>query len=200
MSGSVYVDASAGIDSPGRGSAEAPFNTAGYALFIGESIATIFVRNKEAEYTEITASAMKKAKKEADGLAKKAKKEEELKHKEEEKKANELRKLEDSKKIVITEDSTLPRPIKVNHSSCSRLFTLAEDKQAKMSKLAPLRSKRVLVHGWVHRLRDQKGIIFVVLRDGTGYLQVVLSGLLVNIHLPFDDTHTLFPRPKLTML
>lgn len=122
MSGSVYVDASAGIDSPGRGSVGAPFNTAGYALFISESISTIFVRNKDAEYIEITASAMKKAKKEADGLAKKAKKEEELKHKEEEKKANELRKLEESKKIVITEDSTLPRPIKVDYPSYSRLM------------------------------------------------------------------------------
>ena len=30
--------------------------------------------------------------------------------------------------------------------------------------------------GWVHRLRQQKDIIFIVVRDGTGYLQTVLSG------------------------
>ena len=42
--------------------------------------------------------------------------------------------------------------------------------------MAPLRSKRIRVSGWVHRLRDQRGIIFIVLRDGTGYLQAILSG------------------------
>ena len=41
--------------------------------------------------------------------------------------------------------------------------------------LAVLRSKRVRVSGWVHRLRDQERIIFLVIRDGTGYLQIVLS-------------------------
>ena len=48
--------------------------------------------------------------------------------------------------------------------------------QAKIVNLAVLRSKRVRVSGWVHRLRDQERIIFLVVRDGTGYLQIVLSG------------------------
>ncbi len=48
--------------------------------------------------------------------------------------------------------------------------------------LAQLRGKRVRVLGWVHRLRSQKDIIFVVLRDGTGYLQAVLSGTPVRIY------------------
>jgi asparaginyl-tRNA synthetase len=46
--------------------------------------------------------------------------------------------------------------------------------------LEPLRSQRVRVFGWVHRLRVQKGLIFIVLRDGTGYLQAVLSGTAVR--------------------
>ena len=50
------------------------------------------------------------------------------------------------------------------------------DVQAKIGNLTPLRTKRVRTSGWVHRLRDQKEIIFIVLRDGTGYLQCVLSG------------------------
>lgn len=53
--------------------------------------------------------------------------------------------------------------------------------QAKLGNLAPLRSQRIRVFGWVHRLRDQKGIIFLVLRDGTGYLQCVLSGVVVKL-------------------
>jgi aspartyl/asparaginyl-tRNA synthetase len=43
------------------------------------------------------------------------------------------------------------------------------------------RGKRVKVSGWVHRLRVQgKDMMFVVLRDGSGYLQCVLTGQLVR--------------------
>jgi asparaginyl-tRNA synthetase len=52
--------------------------------------------------------------------------------------------------------------------------------QAKILNLTPLRGTRVRVLGWVHRLRSQKDIIFIVLRDGTGYLQAVLSGVPVR--------------------
>ena len=54
------------------------------------------------------------------------------------------------------------------------------DSQAKILNLEPHRGKRVRVPGWVHRLRSQKDIIFIVLRDGTGYLQAVLSGVPVR--------------------
>lgn len=118
MTSRVYVDDNLGSDLPDRGTAEHPFQTAAYALFIHESGSTIpgiFVRNKEGtEYVEITASALKKAKKDADGLAKKAKKADEIKRKEEEKKANEQKKLEESKKIIITEDPSLPKPTTVS--------------------------------------------------------------------------------------
>jgi hypothetical protein len=65
--------------------------------------------------------------------------------------------------------------------------------QAKLAQLKDLRSKRVRVFGWVHRLRPQKDIIFLVLRDGTGYLQAVLSGQVVSP----DETHTRSPHPTL---
>ena len=44
------------------------------------------------------------------------------------------------------------------------------------------RGQRVRVCGWVHRLRVQKDLIFLVLRDGTGYLQCVLQGRMTQTY------------------
>lgn len=42
--------------------------------------------------------------------------------------------------------------------------------------LEALRGKRIRACGWVHRKREQSKLLFIVLRDGTGYLQAVISG------------------------
>lgn len=60
------------------------------------------------------------------------------------------------------------------------LLHVDDDSQAKILNLERYRGKRVRVLGWVHRLRSQKDIIFIVLRDGTGYLQAILSGVPVS--------------------
>ncbi|KAI0071180.1 asparaginyl-tRNA synthetase [Panus rudis PR-1116 ss-1] len=159
-----YVDEASGIDETGRGTQDAPYQSIAFALFAHGQTSTVLVRKDPSGiYEEPTQSALKKAKKGADGLEKKRKKAEELAEREAKEKKEERERreklLEESKKIVLTEDESLPKA-----------------KKAKIGNLAPLRSQRIRVSGWVHRLRDQKGIIFVVLRDGTGYLQCVLSG------------------------
>ena len=52
--------------------------------------------------------------------------------------------------------------------------------QIKLSVAEKYRDQRVKVFGWVHRFRVQgKDIMFIVLRDGYGYLQCVLNNNLV---------------------
>lgn len=54
--------------------------------------------------------------------------------------------------------------------------------QIKIRQGIDSRDKKVKVSAWVHRLRSQKGLIFIVLRDGTGYMQTVLSGQLTQTY------------------
>jgi aspartyl/asparaginyl-tRNA synthetase len=76
------------------------------------------------------------------------------------------------------------------------LLRVDDDSQAKILNLEPYRGKRVRVLGWVHRLRSQKDIIFIVLRDGTGYLQAVLSGVPVRIFKTFLCTGRAFTHAR----
>ncbi|KAF4621416.1 hypothetical protein D9613_001024 [Agrocybe pediades] len=168
MSATTYIDEAAGSDAAGSGTKEAPYQSLAYAVYKngGESAqANAFQirKSSEAEYEEPTQSSLKKAKKNAAGIEKKLKKEKELAEREAKEKGEEKEKreklLEESKKIILEEDANLPKAI-----------------NAKIAQLGDLRSKRIRVFGWVHRLRQQKDIIFIVLRDGTGYLQTILSG------------------------
>ncbi|KAI0669404.1 asparaginyl-tRNA synthetase [Trametes maxima] len=159
----IHVDESAGSDETGKGTPEQPYQTLAFALYSHPDEKFLSRKDASGTYEEPTQSALKKAKKGADGIEKKRKKAEELAEREAKEQAaareRKEKRLEESKKIVLQEDPSLPAATK-----------------AKIGKLTPLRSKRVKVSGWVHRLRDQKEIIFVVLRDGTGFLQCILSG------------------------
>ena len=71
-----------------------------------------------------------------------------------------LKRAEDAKKIKISMDPSLgeAKPIKLRDSTANR-------------------GVRVVVSGWVHRLRTQgKALMFITLRDGTEFLQCVLNG------------------------
>ena len=54
-----------------------------------------------------------------------------------------------------------------NVESTYRTTTIQEAK--------PFVNDRVSLQGWLHNKRESKGIIFLVLRDGSGFIQCVLT-------------------------
>lgn len=203
----IYVDESAGSDETGKGTAEQPYQTLAFAIYAHSTDTLLIRKDPTGTYEEPTQSSLKKAKKGADGLEKKRKKAEELAEREAKEKSEERerreRLLEESKKIVLEEDPALPKATKVGDPSFWRLSDHSSEIQSKIKSLEPLRGQRVRVSGWIHRLRDQKGIIFVVLRDGTGYLQCVLSGQVVrsairnSLHHGLNIVYRLKPTMRL---
>nr|XP_004654826.1 asparagine--tRNA ligase, cytoplasmic isoform X2 [Jaculus jaculus] len=156
----LYVSDREGNDATGDGTKERPFKTGLKALMtIGkEPFPTIYVDSqKENERWDIISKSQMKN-------IKKMWHREQMKNESREKKEAEdnLRReknLEEAKKITIKNDPNLPEPTRV-----------------KICALEGFRGQRVKVFGWVHRLRRQgKNLMFLVLRDGTGYLQCVLS-------------------------
>jgi asparaginyl-tRNA synthetase len=85
---------------------------------------------------------------------------------EEEDRKNREANLEEAKKIKIVQDPSWPAA-----------------KHIRVDQGAENRGIRVKINGWVHRLRRQgKGLMFITLRDGYGFLQCVLSNLLCQTY------------------
>ena len=70
--------------------------------------------------------------------------------------------IEKAKSLNVKEDESLPQ---------------ATTKKIKYIKPD---DARVRVFGWVHRLRKQGQLMFIIVRDGTGFLQVVIQGILTQ--------------------
>ena len=165
----VYVNESNGSDDGADGTKVKPFKTVVAAMLAKGQNVSIFVKKagepdekEKAEvdadgYAPITASGLKKAKKLYEGAVKKQKKAEEAALKNQDKSQADSKKLEDSKAISLGEDEN-------------------ESKRIKIHQGTEHRDKRVQIFGWVHRLRQQKDMHFLVIRDGTGFLQCILQG------------------------
>lgn len=178
--GGVYVSEQ-GSDETGKGTEAAPYASAAYAYFVTQSEQILVSR--EGKYEPISPSALKKAKKGAEGLAKKAEKAKKAAESAAAKADAESERIEASKKIVISAPADA-----------------APAARTKICKAEPLRGKRVQVSGWIHRLRQQKGTTFIVLRDGTGLLQVILTGDLAAAYqtqrLTIESTLTIYGELK----
>ncbi|VEL26704.1 unnamed protein product [Protopolystoma xenopodis] len=73
--------------------------------------------------------------------------------------------------MKISLDPSLPNARSVRIRDLSSLLDGAQCLKAEV---------RVHVYGWAHRIRRQsKSLMFIILRDGTGFLQVVLTENLV---------------------
>ncbi|XP_048482253.1 asparagine--tRNA ligase, cytoplasmic isoform X2 [Plutella xylostella] len=163
----IYTSDKRGSDETGDGSEDKPFKTILQAMRHAgkEPFPTIYVDAKEeGKVYEVAAkSQLKKIQKiwvrENYKAADKAKAEEDSNDKRQQN-------MEEAKKIVIKEDPSLPKA-----------------KVVKIYETENNRGTRICVRGWVHRLRRQgKSLMFLTLRDGTGYLQCVLNGLLCQTY------------------
>ncbi|CAG8960036.1 hypothetical protein HYFRA_00013224 [Hymenoscyphus fraxineus] len=116
-------------------------------------------------------AAVKKAQSALDAHKKKALKQQQQAAQEEEKEKARLKTLEDAKKIVLTEDASLPKATKITIG----------DKTVQLGKEG-VKGARVKVSGRIHRLRQQKQATFITLIDGYGHLQCVLAGDLTKTY------------------
>ena len=117
----IHVDEASGSDTTGKGTSEQPYQTLGFALFThGDTDGFLIRKDANSPYDEPTQSSLKKAKKTSDGLEKKRKKAEELAGREAKEQGDEKEKreklLEESKAIVLKEDTSLPVATKVCYS------------------------------------------------------------------------------------
>uniref|UniRef100_A0A914WAA3 Asparagine--tRNA ligase, cytoplasmic n=2 Tax=Plectus sambesii TaxID=2011161 RepID=A0A914WAA3_9BILA len=166
----LYISDATGCDDSGEGTESKPFKTLLKGmLFAGkEPFPTFMVATKDetTKWEPATKSALKKYHKLFAQEQRKSEKKEQKEQKDEESAKLLDQNTELAKSIKIEEDKSLPAA-----------------KVIKISAAANHRDQRVKIFGWVHRLRHQgKALMFIILRDGTGFLQSVLTDKLCQTY------------------
>jgi len=190
MADTIYVRE--GLTETPNGSETAPYNKACDYLATLEdpnkSTAKIMVWTKEEgegdnaetfSWQEIKKSQLKKQVGAAKTIKKKAGASADKAAKEAAKEASRLQNIEDAKKIVIKNDES------------------KEVTACKIRGTTELRGSRVKINGWCNRIRRQgKNLMFIELRDGTGYLQCILNNELCQVYdalmLQTESTITIY--------
>ncbi|KAI0973662.1 hypothetical protein F4678DRAFT_425504 [Xylaria arbuscula] len=183
----IYIDEETGRDESSQlGSEISPFKTLQFAYLQRPAEAQYLVRSTATEtdadavdskvWKPAAKSALKKAVNYFEQQKKKAAREQELaaKRRQEEEERNAV--LLKAKEIVLEDDASLPPPIKIKLDDVGDHIKLRslDDPESK--------GTRVRVFGRVHRERKQKDVLFVTLRDGYGFMQVVISGKLAKTY------------------
>ncbi|CZT03521.1 probable asparaginyl-tRNA-synthetase [Rhynchosporium agropyri] len=183
----IYVDTDAGIDDQAAtGEESKPYKSLAYAYIQqggsegktyqsrASVTGAVSADGDPAErlvWKEPAKAAVKKAVGALDAHKKKVLKQQQQAAQEEEKEKARLKTLEEAKKIVLTEDESLPKAVKITIGEKS--ITLGE---------GDVKGTRVKVSGRIHRLRQQKQATFLTLIDGYGHLQCVISGNLTKTY------------------
>lgn len=189
---SIYIDEDVGRDdSTANGSESAPYKSLLHAFSEhpptdGTQYLTRKSQTEPAgenvdpaaklEWKPAAKSALKKAATLNEQRKKKAAKEQELVIREKEEADKRQQVLEEAKKVVIKEDPSLPKPTRIHLDVTDPAVVMLGSPESETP------GTRVRVLGRVHRLRSQKGVIFLTLADGYGYLQCILTGDLVKTY------------------
>lgn len=163
---SCYVCLLRGNDEAGDGSEAKPFATLPHALLqfrtsteeeLPPAGVKFLVRKTDEEgFQDAAKTALKKAVGFVEALDKKAKKAAEREA------ASPVVEKKEIERIVLKENASLPK---------AKAVKIRQTEEARKT------DQRVVVRGWVHRMREQGSkMIFVTLRDGSGFLQCLLSG------------------------
>lgn len=161
----IYTSEKRGNDETGQGTEDSPFKTILRAMHHAkqEPFPSIFVDGKDTPFEVASKSQLKKIQK---IWVREQYKQADAAKKEQEDAAKREKNIDDAKKVVLKEDPTLPSA-----------------KRIKIDQGKLHRGERVKIYGWVHRLRRQgKNLIFITLRDGTGFLQTVLNDVLCQTY------------------
>ncbi|KNC84404.1 asparaginyl-tRNA synthetase, cytoplasmic [Sphaeroforma arctica JP610] len=161
----VYTSEKTGNDEDGDGTERVPFKTPlkAFILAAGNPV-NVFVDCEEVgvRYEPISKSQYKKGLKAYQ---------------------THLKRIETAKKAAAAEEAAVAASLAdAENYSIVLDESLPKASKSIIRKLESHRGERVVVSGWVHHMRRQgKGMMFIVLRDGTGFLQCVLTGDLCRV-------------------
>ncbi|KAK5103782.1 asparagine--tRNA ligase [Lithohypha guttulata] len=179
MAEPYYVDEVAGRDDDSAvGTPTAPYQTLLFAMKMHPPESSSYLVKKAsaadeaAEYKNASDTALKKAKKIYEGWKRKQDKSSDLEIKAREEEMRRLAILEEAKKVVLDEDSSLPAAKRIRLDETEGVTLGTADKPG----------TRVKVLGRVHRSRTQKEVMFITLKDGYGQMQVVFGGQLIKTY------------------
>jgi asparaginyl-tRNA synthetase len=183
----IYIDTDTGADDThATGTEESPYKSLAYAYIQhggsdggsyksrASTTGPVSADGDPAErllWKDPAKSAIKKAQGALDAHKKKLLKQEQAAGQEKEKEKARLKTLEDAKKIILKEDPSLPKAVKI---------TIGQ-KNVELGE-GDVKGTRVKVSGRIHRLREQKQATFITLIDGYGHLQCILQGELTKTY------------------